>query len=138
MASASEHLRQWKHNRELLSSLPPSHPDWIVTVVFYTALQAVDALLAFDKVLGITTHERPNEVLLRTNRYSKINRGHYPLYMLSRTVRYMANPAAWVKVEEMNKRVLPHLYHVEQSVAHLMGASFAGDFALSPVVLKTA
>ena len=44
MARIEDHIRQWKHNRDLLAIIPPTYPDWLATVTFYTALQAVDAL----------------------------------------------------------------------------------------------
>ena len=44
------------HNRELIPLLPQSHPDWIVTLAFYTALHAVDALFAADGITGVTSH----------------------------------------------------------------------------------
>lgn len=79
MASPSDHLRQWKHNRELIPRIPRSHPDWIVTVCFYTALHAVDALLAHDEVRSIISHDARNSVLMRTARYELIARKYHVL-----------------------------------------------------------
>ena len=45
MANPSKHLDQWKHNRAFSSEISGAYPDWIVTVAFYVALHAVDALL---------------------------------------------------------------------------------------------
>jgi len=45
-----QHIAQWKHNRSLIAQIPASHPDWIVTIVFYTAVQAIDAALAFEGI----------------------------------------------------------------------------------------
>jgi len=121
MAIPSAHIRQWEHNRALLGLIPRTHPDWIVTVCFYTALHAVDALLAADKVANITSHEARNLVLMRTNRYQAINRKYHPLYSLSRTVRYMADPAHWIPAERIEGDILArYLYPLEQSVQHLM------------------
>jgi len=48
--TSADHITQWKHNRAFLATIPPDYPDWVVTVAFYVALHAVDALLAHDKV----------------------------------------------------------------------------------------
>lgn len=115
------HLRQWKHNRAFLGSISSEHPDWIVTVAFYTALHAVDALLAADKVRAITSHDARNDVLYRTHRYKNINRAYQPLYGLSRTVRYLADPAKWVPSKDIETHVFrSYLYRIERSVCKLL------------------
>ena len=117
-----DHLKQWAHNREFLATIAPKYTDWIVTVTFYVALQAVDALLAHDKVRGVTRHEERNEVLMRTNRYDFIQRHFAPLYTLSRTVRYLAAPEQWVRAEDIEKNVWRrYLYPIEESVGRLTG-----------------
>ena len=122
MASSSDHIRQWKHNRSLLGIIPPEYPDWLVTVAFYTALQAIDALLAHDKVTRVTTHDARKEVLIDTNRYAGIRLKYFPLYDLSRTVRYMADPSSWIPAGEIDKNVIGRYLHpIEQSVQNLIG-----------------
>ena len=117
MASPSEHARQWRHNRSLVP-LFLDYPDWIVTVTFYAALHVVDALLAADKVSRITSHDARNDVLKRTNRYHDIWKRFAPLYNLSRTVRYLANPGDWIPAEAIERQVLNGLlYPIEASVA---------------------
>lgn len=121
MAGTQDHIEQWKHNRSLLSAIPAEYPDWIVTVTFYTALHAVDALLAHDRVT-VTSHETRNGVLIRTNRYLALNRSYLPLHGLSRTVRYLANPAQWVPRDEVEQNVIRrYLYPIEKSVQNLLG-----------------
>lgn len=122
MASSESHIQQWKHNRKLLAHLPPAYPDWIVTVTFYVALQAVDALLAHDKVKRVNSHEDRNGVLMATNRYQHIWKKYSPLHSLSRTVRYLANPADWVPVADIDANVWNrYLYPIENSVQKLLG-----------------
>lgn len=119
MASSQSHLRQWAHNRKFLGTIPPEFPDWLVTVTFYVALQAVDALFAQEKI-PVTEHKQRNEVLLRTNRYSYISKHYMPLYSLCRTVRYLANPHIWVPFEEIEENVLArYLYPIEESIARI-------------------
>jgi hypothetical protein len=79
MAKTEDHIRQWKHNRYFLVSIPPEYPDWFVTVAFYVALQAVDALLAHDRVTGITSHESRKIVMMRTNKYKRVELAFLPL-----------------------------------------------------------
>ncbi|MBI5763183.1 MAG: hypothetical protein HZA51_06630 [Planctomycetes bacterium] len=88
-------------------------------MTFYTALHAVDTLLEHDRVAGIVSHESRNTTLMKTNRYQAINRAYRPLYDLSRTVRYLANPATWVKQEDLQSRVFALLYDIEKSVIKL-------------------
>ena len=134
MASHSTHLNQWKHNRSFLPLIPSDYPDWLVTVVFYTALHVIDAVLAADKVTRIHSHETRNDVLQRTNRYSKIYKLYHPLYQLARTVRYLANPAEWIKYTDVDDKVIQaYLYPIEKSAETLLKA----DLELSPIVLES-
>lgn len=121
MGSRDDHIRQWKHNRDFLGLIPPDYPDWLVTVTFYVALHAVDALLAHDGVTGVTSHDDRKRVLIYTNRYAGIQRSFLPLYDLSRTVRYLADPAKWVPSDRIQKDVIGrYLYPIEKSVQTLM------------------
>lgn len=120
MAKDSRHLDQWSHNRRLITLIPSTHPDWIVTVTFYTALHAVDALFAKDGIT-VTSHSERNHILTHTSRYSEINKKYYVLYMLSRTVRYLANPATWIPEKQIEPRVFGEcLYPIEKSVFKLL------------------
>jgi len=118
---SNAHLNQWKHNRDFLASISAEYPDWIVTVAFYTALYAVDALLSADKIRSITSHNARNYVLMHTNRYKAINKAYHPLYGLSRTVRYLAKPAKWVPSDKIKADVFDrYLHRIEQSVWKLL------------------
>jgi hypothetical protein len=133
MPTPDDHLSQWRHNRAFLSTIPLDYHDWIITATFYTALHAVDALLAFDNVT-VTNHEGRNRTLGMTNRYERINNSYWPLYNLSRTVRYLAKPNTWVPASRVQKDVIErYLYPIERSVQKLIGR----DLALPPVTLRT-
>ncbi len=121
MASSSNHLKQWTHNREFLPLIPSQFTDWLVTVAFYTALHAVDALLAEDNVPGIVSHAARNIVLSRTNRYSFICKRYLPFFDLSQTIRYLAEPGRWVPFGKVESDVFGrYLYPIENSVAGLL------------------
>lgn len=121
MTALEKHIQQWMHNRSFLSTISLKYPDWIVTVAFYVALHAVDSLLTHDKVERITNHEARNDVITRTNKYSKIKSKYLPLYDLSRTVRYLADPSSWVRPEDLEKYVIREfLSPIEKSVQNLM------------------
>jgi len=58
-------------------------------------------------------------------RYDAIWEKHQPLYNLSRTVRYTANPALWVPYACIEKQVLGrYLYPIEKSAFGLMGIEY--------------
>lgn len=120
MANLQAHKKQWEHNRELLATLAPDYPDWIVTVAFYAALHAVDALFAYDRLQGITSHHTRNDALKESHRYSHIWKHYAPLFALSQTVRYLAEPEGWIRFSEIDRSVLArYLYPIEKSVAKL-------------------
>ncbi len=91
MASPSQHhLTQWQHNRKLIAKLPPSHRDWIVTAVFYTALHIVTAVIEADG-LHAMTHVKRFKLLNGSDRYLKLRAPYRSLYQASIVVRYETN-----------------------------------------------
>ncbi len=132
MADKQSHIRQWRHNRAFVPTIDPQFHDWVITAIFYTALHAVDALLAHDKVT-VTNHEGRNRALMLTNRYEQLHRKYEPLYGLARTIRYFADPVKWVPADQIEKQVIHrYLYPIEKSVQKLMGE----DLGLSDVVVR--
>lgn len=128
------HINQWKHNRGFLGLIDPKFPDWAVTVTFYTALHAVDALLKHDKVGGIVSHDTRNRTLMQTHRYMQIWKHYQPLYGLSRTVRYMAKPESWVPWDQVEAQIIKrYLKSIEDSVQKLMDI----NQNLPPVTMRT-
>jgi hypothetical protein len=131
---SKNHIIQWHHNRDFISTIDPNYPDWAVTVSFYVALHAVDALLKFDGNIHITDHTSRNATLSHTNRYSKIWKLYHPLFGLSRTVRYLANPKKWVPWPEVEFQIFRrYLYPIEKSVLKLMKK----DDSLPPISMKS-
>ena len=134
MVTVQSHIKQWTHNRHFLESIDVAYPDWLVTVTFYAALHAVDALLLHDKVRSITSHDSRNKILSQTNRYKKINSCYYPLYDLSRTIRYIANEDQWVPFEKIDSDIFGrYLYPIESSVSKLAGL----ELGLKPIRLRS-
>jgi len=120
-AKIDRHIVQWKHNRDLIGQLPASHPDWIVTVIFYTAVQAVDAVLAFEEVTA-WNHDKRFKAIASLNRLSKLGRNYHTLYDLSRKVRYMADPNLWIPPNQIDKAVVRGLLlPLENSAATVLG-----------------
>lgn len=132
MENMNRHLRQWKHNRSFLQSISREYHDWIITASFYTALHAVDTLLASRKDEA-QSHSSRNDKLARTNSYSKIYKHDRPLYELSRSIRYLAMPQRWVSYENIEPKVIKGmLYPIEQSVIKLANLN---DIDLTPIKL---
>jgi hypothetical protein len=115
------HVRQWEHNRALITCIPASHPDWIVTVIFYTAVHAIDAALV-NEGISVSNHETRFEAIGKCNRLKKAYTLYHPLYDLSRKTRYIAQPDLWIPPEAIEKQVLRrYLLPLEKSVIGLIG-----------------
>jgi len=134
MATCSQHITQWIHNRQFLATVTTDYPDWIVTSAFYVALHAVDAMLTNDKVTRVCNHDARLQVLMHTNKYLNINKCFLPLYDLSRTVRYLADPMKWVPANLIEKEVFArYLYPIEKSVQERIGK----DLGLASITLTS-
>ena len=121
MASVEEHLTQYKHNRDLIGKLPPTHPDWIVTITFYACVHLVDAVLV--KVSGFQSydHKSRNQALAQVRQLEFIAKKYDPLYSLCRQVRYTANPLQWVPRNVIEPQVFgKYLYPIEESAFGLL------------------
>ncbi|MGD2110507.1 MAG: hypothetical protein PVI86_14090 [Phycisphaerae bacterium] len=65
---------------------------------------------------------------MRNNRYRTIYKAYHPLYVLSRTVRYLADPRTWIPSDEIEGKVLgPYLYRIEASAFKLLGVEEARE-----------
>lgn len=127
MASKQQHINQWKHNRNFVATIATEYHDWIVTVLFYAALHAIDALLMHDGQ-PVTSHIKRNELLRSDDRYQEIYAHYEPLYTLSRTVRYVADPRKWIPPQQVKIDVVQrHFYPIEGLVLKLIGESFQFD-----------
>lgn len=113
------HREKWLHNRRFLSTIADEYADWMVTVVFYTALHAVETLFAHDGVTVLTGHTGRNQTLKTVNRYKQIWTHYRPLYDAARTARYDATPTGWLPVRDIKSRLILNLYALEKSVLKL-------------------
>ncbi len=126
------HIRQWVHNRSLIGLVPASHPDWIVTVAFYSAVHAMDAALAFEDVIT-WNHETRFEAIAGINRLAKARKLYHTLYDLSRKVRYSGDPNSWIAPGDIEAKVVRgHLLPIEKSIEGLLGQ----DLKLPPIDLS--
>jgi len=120
MADVQAHLKQYWHNRALVPALPATHNDWIVTVVFYCGVQLVDAVLAHGG-LHPTSHQKRNEMIANVRKLEFIAERYDVLYQLARKVRYLADPAKWVPLADVEQKVLrAYLYPIEHSAYKLL------------------
>lgn len=87
--------------------------------MFYTALHAVDTLLSVRNDEA-QDHKSRNGKLSQTQSYQKIWTCYRPLYELSRSIRYHANPRDWVLHSDLEPKVIKrYLYPIEKSVIKL-------------------
>lgn len=66
-----QHVDQWRHNRTFIAEVPKHFHDWAITVAFYTALHAVDALLCHDGIC-IDSHSGRGRALVTNRRYEQV------------------------------------------------------------------
>jgi len=126
---ATDHQARWLHHRNFLGTISDEFADWMLTVAFYVAVHAVEALVANDNLPNHTSHEARNRTLKQTNRYAKVFRHFHPLYNASITTRYHASPADWVPVADVKTLISKNLYPLENSVQKLMSI----DLKLQPI-----
>lgn len=118
----NNHYERWRHNRSLVSMLPSSHCDWMLTGAFYAAVHAVESLVAHDSLPNHTSHEGRNRTLKNTNRYRKIWKHYHVLYNASLTTRYHCDPDSWIPVQQIKDNLIRReLYPLEKSVLKLTG-----------------
>src|SRR5438105_3378874 len=94
---------KWLHNRRFIATIADTYPDWMVTVVFYTAMHAVQTLLATDGAGVPGTHAARNQTLKGTRRYQKIWEHYRPLYDAAIVARYHCSddPGAWIPLRDV-------------------------------------
>jgi len=122
MPTEVEHVEQARRNARLLAAMQggdllAQHPDWVITVAFYTALHLVEAKLARDNMHCVGHEERRPKVSL----HLQAIRGRYELlYTESRAARYECQP---VKPERA-QHLLQTVYRpVREHLCGLLGTS---------------
>ena len=90
MPTQNQHINQWKRNRALLlSNALTDYPDWKITVAFYCALHAVEALLAAKSMPRFKDHTGRNAFLGHgNNKLLQVWNSYKPLYDASKDARY--------------------------------------------------
>jgi hypothetical protein len=107
MGRQQNHRDKWKSNRAFLQELPEQHADWAAVVVFYTALHAVEWLMASDGVTKPTSH-KTRDMVLANSRYAPIRKAYDVLKNVSWMARYEAAPAARksLTIEQVQGRLI--------------------------------
>lgn len=107
MASSSEHLKQFEHNRTFVRAISGSQfPDWSITILFYAALHAVDSEIRRTLPAPISHSDR-EELLRRLPSGRRAFPDFRGLRTLSHEARYKAQPPASLSA------------HVERAERHL-------------------
>jgi hypothetical protein len=121
-STTSDCIAQWQHNRRLLSKLEPEFNDWIITITFYAALHAVEALLIADLAPGHSRHGERHETLQNNPRYrSQIWPAYKVAYDLAHVARYSAKPHRWLSAANIPKTLFERsLYPIEAEVSKLL------------------
>ena len=91
MPSEGQHISQARSNAQFLSTLrqpPIRHPDWVVTVAFYTALHMIDAHFARTGQAGSHFRKHNERNTAVANRLQSIADIYMGLYLASRRARY--------------------------------------------------
>jgi len=110
MPDKATHLTQAHHNEAFGSTIDSSvYSDWAVTVIFYQALQYVDALLAEEGNAHSGGHDvRDNEISKRPKLRS-IAKFYFRLKNRSRNARYRAARFPVAEVERCKNEDLTRI-----------------------------
>lgn len=96
-------------------------------MVFYTAVQAIDAVIAYED-LPVSNHEGRFAAIAATIRLQKVGTLYHPLYDLCRKVRYTASPDVWVPPALIDKQIIRGLLlPLEKSVLGLIDSNLKLD-----------
>ncbi len=121
MATAQEHIDQWKHNRRFARSIDGNYRDWQITAIFYTALHLIDA--ALDSLdVQVCDHAQRNDQVRTNGSFASVRQQYLDLYRISRVTRYDANPDQWLPAEYLTVADLVNglLKPIENGVGHLI------------------
>lgn len=115
MPNTEVHLRQANHNEAFFDAIKPDlYSDWAVTVLFYSALQYVDAYLAKLGHLDPGTHEARDGFVRQYQPIREVSREYFRLKNYSVNARYYA-----ARFSPVNVRGL-HLGDFETIKARMM------------------
>ena len=118
----ADYVKQWKRNRQCCSTIDSQFRDWQVTVVFYTALQAVNAAAA---KLGEkpSNHTDRNNLIKNNEVFAPLRQQYLLLYRLSRFTRYDPKSDNWLPKKYVTAQALVDdvLLPIERHVENILG-----------------
>jgi hypothetical protein len=120
--SFAQYLARWKTNRRFCESIDSAFVDWQITVIFYTALHAINTGAAH---LGLkpTTHVGRNEMVKFNEAFAPVRTQYLRLYRLARFTRYDPDPEQWLPKQYLTVQVVVDqvLKPIENQVEALVG-----------------
>ena len=121
MPKQEDHLNQVSQNKAFLQSINrTAYPDWAITVIFYTALHYIDALLAKENVHP-GSHDRRDNYVTRRHELRTIAKDYFRLKNSSRTARY--NPPTKFTHQNVDQLEMTHLKNIETQITPLLGST---------------
>lgn len=115
MPDIDAHRRQVEHNRQAATYLQQADApclDWVVTILFYTALHLVDQVLYQNSQLNPRNHRQRHSAIANEPKLASIYRDYRELEHQSRRSRY---ECAQFTFEDIN-RLSARLARIEQVV----------------------
>jgi hypothetical protein len=115
MPDVDTHRQQAEHNREIIAHLQQGgdvYLDWVVTVLFYTALHLVDQVLYHNARLNPRNHRQRHAAIANEPALAPIYGDYRELEHQSRRSRY---ECARFTVDQV-RRLSAHLVRIEQIV----------------------
>lgn len=101
MPGVREHLAQAEHNERFFGTIGLDRDgDWAMTVLFYTALQYIDAYLASMGELDPGGHDIRDRLISGTPQLRRLLSDYDALKSRSRTARYYAGRFTRKQVED--------------------------------------
>lgn len=88
MPERQEHLNQSAHNIDFATTIDGTrHSDWLATVLFYAALQQIDAFLAKSNIHP-PSHDVRDRIIGKTRELKPLAKQYWQLKNASRNARY--------------------------------------------------
>ena len=122
MPDLRTHQRLVLHNQEVAKYLldaGDTYLDWVVTVLFYTALHLVDQVLAYTLDLHPRNHRQRHAAIVRHPEMVSIYPDYRELEYQSRRSRYQGAQFTSQDIQ----RLMRCLERIEQTVQHVLSHS---------------
>ena len=118
MPDIQAHRQQVQHNRQVISHLQQgsdTYLDWVVTLLFYTALHLVDQVLYHNAQLNPRNHRQRHAAIAKEPALAQIYPDYRELEHQSRRSRYECAQFTLDEVQSLSAR-LAHIEQVMQSI----------------------